>query len=485
MLYTIRNDDATPRDVVIEHPVRAGWTLTGGVKPAESSATAHRFRVAVAPKSTATLTVAEVRPIDQRITVSNISDDQIAVILRGRNVAAGLEPQLRAVAAKSREVGADPAPDRRSRRPRCGGSRTTRRRVRENLKALKGSDAEKALAERYTRQLSTQEDRLDVLRKEIEAAEAERAREAAGAVAARGRAVDRRRAAVRAGRERDVSDPLRRLPDLAAHLATALARPLPGGADSRSAVARLLDGSLPPHAGRERPAAVLILLFPRDGVPHVVLTVRGAGLPHHADRISLPGGRPAPGESAEQTAVREAVEEVGVDPAGLAVAGRLTPVHIAVSGFTVQPIVALAGTAPTFVAAPGEVAALLEVSLPVLANPVDPALEPARPRWHRNRRALLRRRRTPGVGRHGDAARRAARRLRLGSRLAGSTSAWQPRRLGGGRRRRRRGVRGEHGLERALFARRDQRQRVAGRQGAAGAADAVHVGFRPSAGRRS
>ena len=99
---------------------------------------------------------------------------------------------------------------------------------------------------------------------------------------------------------------------------------------------------------------MLILLFPRDEVPHVVLTVRGADLPHHADQISLPGGRPAPGETAEETALREAVEEIGVDVTGLAIAGRLTPVHIAVSGFNVQPIVALADTAPVFVPAPGE-----------------------------------------------------------------------------------------------------------------------------------
>src|SRR6185436_7548393 len=70
-LYTIRNDDATPRDVVVEHPLRAGWTLTGAVKPAESSAGAHRFKIAVAPKSTATLTVAEMRPIDSQVAVSN------------------------------------------------------------------------------------------------------------------------------------------------------------------------------------------------------------------------------------------------------------------------------------------------------------------------------------------------------------------------------------------------------------------------------
>jgi hypothetical protein len=173
-LYTIRNDDATPREVVIEHPVRAGWTLTSAVKPAESSATAHRFRVSVAPKSTATLTVAEMRPVDARVAVSNINDDQIAIILRGRNVAAGLEPQLRAVAAKSRELGEVQRSiyDRQAEVRRIGEDQT---RVRENLKALKGSDAEKALTERYTRQMSTEEDRLDVLRKEIAAAEADRA----------------------------------------------------------------------------------------------------------------------------------------------------------------------------------------------------------------------------------------------------------------------------------------------------------------------
>jgi hypothetical protein len=174
VLYTVRNDDATPRDVVIEHPVRAGWTLTSAVKPAESSATAHRFRLTVAPKSTATLTVAEMRPIDSHVSVSTLTDDQITLILRGRNAAAGLEPQLRAIAAQSREVArlATLVEEREAEVERIGEDQE---RVRENLGALKGSAAEKALIERYTRQLSTQEDRLEVLRKEIETAEADRA----------------------------------------------------------------------------------------------------------------------------------------------------------------------------------------------------------------------------------------------------------------------------------------------------------------------
>jgi hypothetical protein len=170
----VRNDDTSPRDVVIEHPVRAGWSLTSAVKPAESSATAHRFRLTVAPKTTATLTVAEMHPVDSQVAVSNIADEQIAIILRGRNVAAGIEPQLRAIAAQSKDVArlAKLVEDREAEVERIGEDQG---RIRENLGALKGSDAEKALVARYTKQLSTQEDRLEVLHKEIEAAEAEQA----------------------------------------------------------------------------------------------------------------------------------------------------------------------------------------------------------------------------------------------------------------------------------------------------------------------
>jgi 8-oxo-dGTP pyrophosphatase MutT (NUDIX family) len=165
-----------------------------------------------------------------------------------------------------------------------------------------------------------------------------------------------------------VAEPFVRLPELAVRLAAALDQPLPGARIHERLSPRLLDGTLPVRAPQERPAAVLLLLFERDGAAHVVLTVRGAGLPHHADQISLPGGRAEPGESPEQTAVREAVEEIGVDPAALTIAGRLTPVHIPVSGFTIDPVVAIAAGVPAFVPDDREVAAVLEVPLAELAH---------------------------------------------------------------------------------------------------------------------
>ena len=159
-LYTVRNDDATARDVVIEHPVRAGLDADRrrASRP-NRRPTAHRFRVAVAPKSTATLTVAEMRPIDSRVAgLEHLGRSNRADPARPQR-----RRRRRAAAARRRgEVtrgGAGAAPDLASARPRSGAISEDQERVRENLKALKGSDAEKALAERYTRQLSTQEDR--------------------------------------------------------------------------------------------------------------------------------------------------------------------------------------------------------------------------------------------------------------------------------------------------------------------------------------
>jgi len=116
-----------------------------------------------------------------------------------------------------------------------------------------------------------------------------------------------------------------------------------------------------------RAAAALVLLYPVDEEPHVLLTVRGA-LRHHTGQVSFPGGAVDAGETLEHAAVREAVEEVGVVASDIQVLGRLTSLHIPVSGFLLHPIVAAADVRPRFMAAPGEVARLLEVPLALLED---------------------------------------------------------------------------------------------------------------------
>ncbi len=89
---------------------------------------------------------------------------------------------------------------------------------------------------------------------------------------------------------------------------------------SSRASAPLPRASVPEHFRR---AAVLVLVGCHDGFPHIVVTRRSARMRAHTGEIALPGGRIDPGETPEQAAVREAVEEVGVDPSNVELFGRL------------------------------------------------------------------------------------------------------------------------------------------------------------------
>ena len=134
---------------------------------------------------------------------------------------------------------------------------------------------------------------------------------------------------------------------------------------------RLPDGvpfERPAPPSDARPAAALVLVYPGpDGVAHLVLTERVEyGADHHSGEVSLPGGKSDPGDAdAVATALREAEEEVGLDPdaAGLEVIGRLDALWIPPSNFLVTPIVAIATSRPAFVPDPREVAAILEAPL--------------------------------------------------------------------------------------------------------------------------
>ena len=118
-----------------------------------------------------------------------------------------------------------------------------------------------------------------------------------------------------------------------------------------------------------RPAAALVLVYPHAGEWHVPLTVRGSWMRQHTGQVSLPGGRVDPGETIEQAALREADEEVGVPPSDVELLGRLTPLHIPVSGHLLHPVVGMMPVRPDFRLAATEVERLLEVPLARLRAP--------------------------------------------------------------------------------------------------------------------
>jgi 8-oxo-dGTP pyrophosphatase MutT (NUDIX family) len=167
------------------------------------------------------------------------------------------------------------------------------------------------------------------------------------------------------------------LGDLESFLRQRLQQPLPGAtAQRRFAPVPARKGwepdQQPPGA---RQAAALLLIYPGHDGARVALTLRRDDLPQHAGQISLPGGALDPGEAPVDAALREAHEEIGVDPATIRVVGPLSTLWVIVSNFLVQPFVAVADARPEFRIAEREVAALVEARL-------DHVRDASRLHWH-------------------------------------------------------------------------------------------------------
>ena len=164
--YTVRNRDTSPRILIVEHPARSGWKLADDETPAESTASFHRFRIAIEPKTTQTLTVKEYRPVSNRWMLTGITDNEIKFFLDQKMINPDVENALRSVVQKKNDIAVLDAVIA-GRRAQVTNISDDQQRVRENMKALKGSAEEKALIERYVRELNEQEDRVQALRKEI------------------------------------------------------------------------------------------------------------------------------------------------------------------------------------------------------------------------------------------------------------------------------------------------------------------------------
>jgi hypothetical protein len=165
-VYTVRNEDAAARTVVVEHPAREGWALSPGTpQPAESTGALHRFRLTVEPKTTVTLTVDESRPRLQNIVISRATSDDLTLVLQRSGSGASLESALKPVLDKKQAIAAIDQ-ELAARQAESGRIAADQGRVRENMKALKGGAEEKALLQRYVRQLDEQETRLEALGRE-------------------------------------------------------------------------------------------------------------------------------------------------------------------------------------------------------------------------------------------------------------------------------------------------------------------------------
>ncbi|HEY8612631.1 MAG TPA: CoA pyrophosphatase [Roseomonas sp.] len=129
------------------------------------------------------------------------------------------------------------------------------------------------------------------------------------------------------------------------------------------------DGDVQSSEGLRRSAVLVPILL--HEAPSILLTLRAATLSSHAGQVSFPGGRIEPGETPEAAALREAAEEVGLDPRLPRLAGRL-PAMTTGTGFHVIPVVALLAPPVFLTPEPAEVAEVFEYPLARLLDPASP-----------------------------------------------------------------------------------------------------------------
>ncbi|WP_439814917.1 CoA pyrophosphatase [Zavarzinia sp. CC-PAN008] len=120
-----------------------------------------------------------------------------------------------------------------------------------------------------------------------------------------------------------------------------------------------------------REAAVLVPLVDRPEGMTVLLTRRTDTLSTHAGQVSFPGGRIEPSDAGpEDAALRETLEEIGLERRFVRVLGHLDP-YVTGTGFRITPVVGIVTPGFTLVPDPGEVAAVFEVPLAHVMDPVN------------------------------------------------------------------------------------------------------------------
>lgn len=132
----------------------------------------------------------------------------------------------------------------------------------------------------------------------------------------------------------------------------------------------LLPGDLVEgHDGEHREAAVLVAITDR-AEPGLILTLRREHLRTHAGQVAFPGGRIDEGEDAPAAALREAQEELGLDPAMVRLLGKADP-YCTVTGYWVTPVIGIVPPDLHLIPNPEEVADWFEAPLDFVLDPAN------------------------------------------------------------------------------------------------------------------
>jgi hypothetical protein len=160
--YTVRNVDKKAKTLIIEHPLRQGYTLLNQ-KPAEKTASAYRFEIQLAPDASQEFPVAEERVYDQTYQVTSLTPDILLSYVSNRTLSDAGRRQLQGIADEKRQI----AENDRALEDAQGQTRdltADEERIRQNIASLNNVSGQQQQVQNYARQLDAHEQQLAALR---------------------------------------------------------------------------------------------------------------------------------------------------------------------------------------------------------------------------------------------------------------------------------------------------------------------------------
>lgn len=161
-VYTVRNIDAKTKTLILEHPIRPNYKLVDA-KPTETTTTAYRFELKLAPKVETTFAVKEEYPYYETTQVSNMNSDQLVEFIRGRAIGDSGKRQLQTIADRKRQI-AELDSQIAGVESEINDTTRDQDRMRQNISSLNSVSGQQDQVQRYAKQLSDGEGRLASLR---------------------------------------------------------------------------------------------------------------------------------------------------------------------------------------------------------------------------------------------------------------------------------------------------------------------------------
>jgi chaperonin cofactor prefoldin len=161
--YSINNVDDVRKTIVIEHPLRPGYTLVSDVKPKEVTSNAQRFEVVVGGKAMETFVVKEERVYDQGYQVSSLTPDVLTTWAQNRTLTPAGRTQLERIVAKKRDIAANTSQIQTA-QTALSNLTSDQQRFRENINTLRNVAGQEQLVQQYARQLSSAEGQIAATR---------------------------------------------------------------------------------------------------------------------------------------------------------------------------------------------------------------------------------------------------------------------------------------------------------------------------------